>query len=166
MHAIGKRTKFLVGVAVVGAGAALTARAWKRWRARGASGLRTVARFGVLASAHRRDAGWEGLAGRALFKQLCAQLAVAGYPPSDHGDIEVAHECELFVVNAPVYLTMRSVDHEWEVVVSSSPAVGTEPGPPPKNTASLRRFLETLDQALSALEETEEIRWLRRADAH
>lgn len=156
----------MVGAAVVGAGAALAVRAWRRWRSHdGLDDLRTVARCAVIAAAHRRDAGWEGLAGRALFKQLCARLALEGYPPSDHGDIAALHECVLHAEGVPIYLVMRPVDRDWEVVVSRTPSVDGRPGLPPRRDATTRRFLGALDRALHALEETEEIRWLRREDA-
>ncbi len=161
-----RRTKLLLGSFAVGAGVVLTARAVKRWRAgRGSSGLRSVARFGVRAMAHRQDAVWEGLAGRSLFKQLCAQLASAGYPPSDIGDIEAAHQCVVHVGKSSLYLTMQPTDHyEWDIILSRSLGSAHSPGPAPKNRAPVRRFLSVLDQALNALDETEEVRWLRRQD--
>lgn len=159
MLRIGRNKRVLLGSIVVGAAVVLTSRAIKRRRAR--RGMRRVARFGVLAMAHRQDAGWEGLPGRSLFKRLCAKLAELGYPPSDVGDIEAAHACKVFVGAKPLFLTMAATaEHEWEVVVSRALSAQQKPGSAPKNTAPVRAFLNSLDRALNSLEETEEIRWV------
>lgn len=167
MNTISKNAKLVVGSVAVGAVVGLVARRWRKRRARrkAEESFKTVALFSLEPLIHTGAHEWERLSGRAIFKQLCARLTASGYPPSDVGNIEEAHQCVLHVDGNPIFLTMKDGEgprQEWAIFVSRSLGTAQKPGPVPADSQPIRSFLVELDHAINSLEETRDVRWRRR----
>lgn len=167
MQSIDKNVKLIFGSVALGAVVGLVARRWRRRRKqrKAEESFKTVVLFSLEPVIHTAGHEWEGLSGRAIFKQLCSKLAVSGYPPSDVGDIEETHQCVLHVDGDPIFLTMKDGEgdrKEWAIYVSRSLGTAKEPGPTPDDSEALRQFLVELGYAVNAIEESRDVRWRPR----
>jgi hypothetical protein len=167
MQSINKNIKLLFGSMAIGAGVGLVVRQWRKRRRRrkAEESFKTVVLFSLEPLIQTGDHEWESLSGRVVFKQICAKLALAGYPPSDVGDIEEAHQCVLHVDGDPIFLTMKDGEgdrEEWAIYVSRSLGTGQKLGPAPKDSKALRDFLRELGYAVNALQDSRDVRWRKR----
>ncbi|MGO8744740.1 MAG: hypothetical protein ACLQNE_02005 [Thermoguttaceae bacterium] len=136
-------------------------------------GVRTIALFsGSDAEFFRDDREDQLLVGVRLFGAICDGLAHRGIVVTNRRNVQCAQGADCLIENERFGLVLEYLDPDWLLSVDWAPPTAAERRHvtlthqifAPRDSASLRRLLETLDAWLKSHPQLSRVRWLRKED--